>query len=498
MTKAMTTKETTSLPLCHPSQRLRKLFSRDHLENISCILLLSVLLILVFMQGEQSGLQGADTVPGYAVRLFDDERVHTIAIQIDDWDAFLENAEREEYVSCSVEIDGEEFQQVGLRVKGNNSKRLTADYGLSRYSMKLEFDHFFAGGNYYGLDKFSLDASFQDNSYLKTWLSYDMMAFMEVPAPLCSYVWVTVNGQAWGLFAAVEEPEEAFARRNFGNEYGRLYKPDYVSLKAENADIALRYIGDDPGSYANIFDNAKFSVTAGDRQRLIEALRILSTGENLEAAVNVDEVLRYFTVQVFVMNWDSYLGPTGHNYFLYEKDGILSILPWDYNLAFGTYALGMTDPVRDPTVLINYPINTPAEGRVMLKRPLYHNLMKNSDYLSGYHRYFDRLLSDYFENGCFEARLRRMAEMIAPYVEKDPTAFCSYGDHLLAVETLEQVCLLRAESIRAQLNGEIPITLRGQQEYPEDKIDASHIRLEDLGDFGDLEEAGERMQRRGY
>ena len=42
------------------------------------------------------------------------------------------------------------------------------------------------------------------------------------------------------------------------------------------------------------------------------------------------------------MNWDSYLGHTGHNYFLYEENGILSILPWDYNLAFGTYALGLS------------------------------------------------------------------------------------------------------------------------------------------------------------
>ena len=41
----------------------------------------------------------------------------------------------------------------------------------------------------------------------------------------------------------------------------------------------------------------------------------------------MDQVLRYFTVQVFVMNWDSYLGRTGHNYFLYEEDGVISMLP---------------------------------------------------------------------------------------------------------------------------------------------------------------------------
>ena len=72
---------------------------------------------------------------------------------------------------------------MGLRAKGNNSRRLTEEYGLARYSLKLEFDHYVDGGNYHGLDKFSLDASFQDNSYLKTDLVYDMMEYMGVPAP---------------------------------------------------------------------------------------------------------------------------------------------------------------------------------------------------------------------------------------------------------------------------------------------------------------------------
>ena len=109
------------------------------------------------------------------------------------------DAPAEEYIPCTAVIDGEEFYQVGLRAKGNNSLRLTEEYGLSRYSLKLEFDHYVDGGNYHGLDKLSLDASFQDNSCLKTYLVYDMMDHMGVPAPLRSYVWVTVNGQPWGL-----------------------------------------------------------------------------------------------------------------------------------------------------------------------------------------------------------------------------------------------------------------------------------------------------------
>ena len=457
--------------------------------------LLALVLTGLLCFGEALGLSPASAAPGYAARLFDSGRVHTVDLRVEDWAQFIADAPEEAYVPCTAVIDGEEFYQVGLRAKGNNSLRLTEEYGLSRYSLKLEFDHYVDGGNYHGLDKFSLDASFQDNSYLKTYLVYDMMAFMEVPAPLCSYTWVTVNGRPWGLFLAIEEPEEAFARRNFGSDYGQLYKPDYRSLNAENADVALRYIGDDPDLYPNLFDNAKFDVDAADRARLIEALRVLSTGENLDTAVNVDQVLRYFAVQVFVMNWDSYLGHTGHNYFLYEENGMLSILPWDYNLAFGTYALGMTDPIRDPNVLLNWPVNTPARGEVMLERPLYHNLMKNDDYFARYHAYFNQLLSEYFESGRYEVVIRQTQAMIAPYVEADPTAFCSYEDHLLAVDTLLEVCRLRAESIRGQLEGRYPSTLSQQAEHPGAGVDASHVDLRALGDFDDLEAAGVALRR---
>ena len=464
--------------------------------DLICVLAMVLALVLtgLLFCGEALGLQSASAAPEYSCRLFDDSRVHTVDIQVEDWTQFLAEAPEEEYIPCTVSVDGEEFRQVGLRAKGNNSRRLTEEYGLARYSLKLEFDHYVDGGNYHGLDKFSLDASFQDNSYLKTYLVYDMMDFMGVPAPLCSYVWVTVNGSPWGLFLAIEEPEEAFARRNFGADHGQLYKPDYTSLNAENADVALRYVGDDPARYPNIFDNAKFDADEADQARLIQALETLASGEDLETAVDVDEVLRYFVVQVFVMNWDSYLGHTGHNYFLYEEDGVLSILPWDYNLAFGTYALGMTDPIRDPDVLINWPINTPARGEVMRNRPLYHNLMKNNQYFAQYHAYFDQFLTEYLERGRCEAVIREAQALIASYVEADPTAFCSYADHRLAVDTLLEVCRLRAESVRGQLEGRYPATLAQQAEAPGAGVDASHVDLRALGDFQDLRESAERQQ----
>ena len=456
---------------------------------LGAAVLAAALVLLLGLAGKAGAILPAGENPGYVSRLFDGSRVHRVDIQVEDWEAFLASAPEEEYIPATVEIDGEAFRQVGLRAKGNNSLRLTEEYGLSRYSLKLEFDHY-TDGSYHGLDKLSLDASFQDNSYLKTWLAFDIMEFLGVPTPLRSFVWVTVNGQPWGLFLAVEEPEEAFARRNFGANHGQLYKPDYRSLAEENADVHLRYTTDEPEDYPGIFENAKLDPSPADRQRLVDSLKILNSGEDLETAVDVEQVLRYFVGQVFVMNWDSYLGHTGHNYLLYEEEGKLSMLPWDYNLAFGTYALGMTDPITDPNILLNYPILTPAPGEYMTERPLYHKLLQVDAYYLRYQELFGWFLAEYVESGELSAALWQAAELIAPYVKSDPTAFCSYEDHRLAVETLEQVCLLRAESARGQLEGRYPATLAQQTQRPGEGVDASHVDLRDLGDFEDLEQAG--------
>ena len=93
--------------------------------------------------------------------------------------------------------------------------------------------------------------------------------------------------------------------------------------------MKLRYIDDDPDSYSNIFNNAKTDVTKADKTRLIQSLKKMSAYEDLENTVDVDEVIRYFVVHDFLQNGDSYTGMMIHNYYLYEENGRLAIIPWD-------------------------------------------------------------------------------------------------------------------------------------------------------------------------
>ena len=474
--------------------------THKHIDKICCVVLALVLLLTVwFVNAERFGIQAAATVLEYEERLFDTSFVHTIDIVMDDWEGFLDTCENEEYTLCSVVIDNESCGKVAIRAKGNTSLSAVSSYGNDRYSFKLEFDHYDNANTYYGLDKLSLNNIIQDNTYMKDFLSYQMMDAFGVNAPLCSYAYITVNGEDWGLYLAVEGVEESFLTRNYGNGYGELYKPDSTSMgggrgnggnfsmggrSMRDSDVSLIYTDDEYESYSNIFDNAKTDVTDADKDRLIAALKTINEGGNIESAVDIDKVIRYFIVHHFVCNFDSYTGSMIHNYYLYEEDGMLSMIPWDYNLAFGGMGtMGMGGQSDSATAEVNSPIDSPVSDGDIASRPMIAWIFNSEEYTELYHQYYQQFISEFFDSGYFANLLDSTYELIASYVEQDPTAFCSYEEFTTAVETLREFCLLRAESITGQLEGTIPSTEEGQLADSSSLIDASHLSLTAMGEF---------------
>lgn len=477
-----------------------------------CAVVLVVVLLLTGVCMAFGGNADGGTTMGYEDKLFDTSSVHKINIVMDDWDDFISNAESEEYYACTLEIDGETYKNVAIRGKGNTSLTKVAAYGNDRYSFKVEFDRYDSSVTYHGLDKLCLNNIIQDNTYMKDYLCYRLMAEMGVASPLCSYVYVSVNGSDWGLYLAVEGVEESFLQRNYGSDYGELYKPDSQSMgggrgngkgfdmddfdPAENAgdnakpdgkgggrdgmnssdDTLLKYIDDDPDSYSNIFDNAKTDISKSDKKRLIAALKALS-GDDPEQAVDVDAVIRYFVVHNFVLNFDSYTGSMIHNYYLYEDDGQMQMIPWDYNLAFGAF-----QSAGGATSLVNYPIDDPVSGGDTSDRPMLAWIFQNEEYTELYHKYFAELISTVFDSGAFAQEFDSVVQMISPYVESDPTRFCTYEEFETGAQTLREFCLKRAESISGQLDGSIGSTSDTQERST--LIDAGSLKISDMGTMG--------------
>ena len=260
-------------------------------------------------------------------------------------------------------------------------------------------------------------------------------------------------------------------------------KEEFTPEIVKCGDLSLIYSDDEYSSYSNIFGNAKTDITDEDKERLIASLKSLNENSDIENVVNVDEVIRYFVVHNFVCNFDSYTGSMIHNYYLYEEDGQLSMIPWDYNLAFGGFSAGGGGS-DSATQMVNYPIDTPVSGGTIDSRPMLAWIFADESYTELYHTYFDTFISEYFESGYFENLITETENLIASYVEQDPTKFCTYEEFETGVDTLKSFCLLRAESSRGQLDGTIPSTSDGQQEDDSALVDASSISLTDMGSMG--------------
>ena len=550
------------------------MIAQKHMPKIAVLLMAAAVCLclagMVFA-GEITEAFGSSGIGmEYASRLFDTEEILRINLVMDEeeWEDMLANATAETYYACDVEINGEMFYHVGIRPKGNTSlTSIAGDPDTDRYSLKLEFDQYESGQTCYGLDKLILNNHYADATSMKEALVYDMYQYLGADASLYNYAEISVNGEYWGLYLALEAVEDSFLLRNYGTENGALYKPDSMNMgdkgdqdfhdmqppeqqqeqeqgqprdrerkeefkpggqedsadgrglaetipDAENASFPgnggpggfsmggnganLNYTDESLDSYSTIWDGKVTDTSEADHKRVAEALKNISEGTDLENYMDVDNLLKYMAVHVFSVNEDSLSGMMAHNYYLYESDGRLNILPWDYNLAFG--GMGGMGGMRErdggkngsdsgngndsATRMVNDAIDHAFSGT-----EFFDTLMENEEYHTRYYGYLKQLAEEYIDGGRFETFYQRTRSQIDSLVEQDPTAFYTYEEYEEALDIFYEVVRLRGQSISGQIEGTIPSTEEEQRDS-DALIDASHLDLSVMGSMS----MGERMR----
>ena len=215
----------------------------------------------------------------------------------------------------------------------------------------------------------------------------------------------------------------------------------------------------------------------------------------------MEKALKYIAANVALANFDSYLGNTTHNFYLYEENGRFTIIPWDMNLAFGGFGGGEVDiyeptkqsmggfgggdkrkDTQDNDAVTNAVENTEAQADANNQlqppdnadmrgmpsmdsgeKPLVTTLLENETYRSMYEGYLKEIAEKYFTQEYMTKLVTKIHDLIAPYVQNDPTAFCTYEEFEQACSTdpTDQYSLVyyavnMAESIENQLNGGEP------------------------------------------
>ena len=578
----------------------------NKLVSILMIIAVSFSLILIALPKSSTSTTYIEQ-PDYVTTIFDDDKVIEINIEMDEtaWQEMLDNASAEEYTAANITVNGTTYNNVAIRPKGNSSlSQLVMDDTTDRYSFKIKFDEYVDGQTLDGLSKLVLNNNMSDATYMKEYLSYKLLESLGVPTPECAYAHITVNGEEWGLYLAVEPIEEEFIARNYGSTDGNLYKPESDSVAMGNKDnqndmkdktdfnpkqidqsqdssnnttssstqnssnqmqtppnmnngdtsgqmqtppdmnngdtsgqmqvppnmnngdasgqmqvppnmnnednsnqmqipsdmsnedsssesqssdntgnisnelpanmpngmgggmmgggmggnsngADLVWNGDDISNYSAIFDNAIFKTTdSDDYTKILDMIEHLDSMEYIESYLDVDEVLRYFAANTFLVNLDSYVSNMNHNYYLYENNGIVSILPWDYNLSFAGFQAGSASNA------INFPIDSPVSDSLE-DNPLIANLLEVDEYKELYHQYLNDIVENFINNGIYETLIAKTDSLISDYVKNDATAFYTFDEYEDAVSNLLTFGYDRATSIAAQLDGTQPSTSTG-------------------------------------
>ena len=371
-----------------------------------------------------------------ATKVFPKDKIIDVKITIDkdDFQSMMDNASAEEIKTASVDYNGIHYDNVGVRTKGNLSLRSVVSMDDSdRYSLKLSFDEYLSSQTHLGISKINLNNGYSDASYMREYLTYELAEQMGLPTPGYSFVNVYVNDELYGFYLAVQQVDEQYLESNFGNSYGALYKGEMTGTGSD-----LLWIDDKVSSYTGLAQKSK---TSND-DILIDMLDELNNGTDYAKYLDVEESLKYVALNVLTNNTDSYIGGNKQNYYLYEDDGVFSVLPWDYNMAFG--GLGSS------TLLID----EPTQG-TLAERPLVAKLLAVDEYKEMYHNIIKDATESYLSSATFKERVEEVSAMISPYVKEDPSSFYTYEEYLSAVPKLISINDTQVSSIDQQLAGTI-------------------------------------------
>ncbi|MCP4135834.1 MAG: cellulosomal protein [bacterium] len=387
-----------------------------------------------------------------AAEMFPSDEVIEVRLELSnaDWQDIRANPLDEEFHPGTIVYNGITVNNVAIRTKGNSSLRSVAeDPDSDRYSLKIDFNYYTDGQDLMGYQKIVLNNNYMDPSYLRETIAYNLMREMGLPAPQITFANLYINDELFGLYTAVEAIDDEFIKANFENSDGDLYKPDGLGCD-------LLYETGNDNYYSGLWDSwIELNEDTTDHGAMLNLVYEFNYGSSYESVLDIDSFLRYLAVSTVLVNLDSYQGSSGHNYYIYEpEDGAFHILPWDLNMAFGTFSSGCS---RDE--LIAFKIDEPT-GCDLCDRPLIEKVLQNATYLAAYHGYIEDLVDGSFSPAAMKETIESFADLIREHVNADPTKFYSFAEFEQSLSEdvgsiigLEAFVDERSANLSAQLSG---------------------------------------------
>lgn len=378
--------------------------------------------------------------------------------------AALEMSENPEWKPCTFMCNGLTWNYVGVRFKGNSSLSSTWSKGVYKLPLRFEFDQFedeyptIKNQRFYGFKTLSMSSGYNDDSLIREKVATDIFRNLGVPSPRAAFYRVYIDcgdgsgSKYFGLYTMVEVPDKPMLNAYFGNSDGNLYKPSGTT-----ATFGSGALSEDDFDKENNKDEADYS----DVNALYTAINDSSSDaatwkSNLEKVFDVDGFLKWLAVNTVIQNWDTY-GVMAHNYYLYNKDGRLTWIPWDNNESLKGSDSGLASANAMAGGMGSRTLSLGLDDASLASWPLISRIIALPEYRSLYDSYVDKTVTDYFNASTMQPIFQNAHNLISDYVigaEGEKAGYTLLGNEaafLGSVDSLNSHVVSRTEAVGAYL-----------------------------------------------
>ncbi len=230
--------------------------------------------------------------------------------------------DRKKSVKATVSEGSNTWKNVAIHVKGAAGSTRSID---DKPALTLNMDKFVKGQSFRGLDKFHLNNSVQDPSFMCEILCGDLYRRAGVPTARGTHARVWLNGRDLGLFVLKEGYDKTWLSRSFQSNKGNLYDGGFLTDIDGNIEMS----------------SGLSQTNRSDLKALIAAANSPMSNrlERLGKILDLESFTTFCVLQVLTSDWDGYAAKP-NNYRLYHdpKTGKFTFIPhgmdqmfWDSN-----------------------------------------------------------------------------------------------------------------------------------------------------------------------
>lgn len=173
---------------------------------------------------------------------------------------------------------------------------------------------------------------------------------------------------------------------------------------------------------------------------LINTIKNIEQNNNLDEYVFIDDTINYFVGSMISCNDDSYMSPSGRNYYIYQEKQKITLLPYDLDLCF-IWSNSINKPV------LFYDMYTYTENK-----PLIYNILSNEKYKKIYKQKLIDTIDLLEKDNYIGKRIETYENLIEPSITNNKNNVFDKETIEQSIEKFKKALYLRFSSIRKQVD----------------------------------------------